>query len=99
MATIRQPMPYGIFVKKIECANHACKAYLSQLKALAKDNPQFCGKGVLTKPCKDYQLVPGFQLQNTVPSTMYHNCDMTCEMACPMSLGITVVAVLHLSPV
>ena len=49
MATIRQAVPYGIFVKKIECANHACKAYKSRLEVLAKDNPQYRGKGGLTK--------------------------------------------------
>ena len=31
MATIRQA--YGIFVSKIECANHACKAYRNRLEA------------------------------------------------------------------
>lgn len=49
MATIRQRVPYGIFVKKIECANHACKAYRSRLEELAKDNPRYRGKGGLTK--------------------------------------------------
>ena len=29
MATIRQAVPYGIVVKKIEWANLACKAYRS----------------------------------------------------------------------
>ena len=48
MAMIRQAVPYGIFVSKIECANHACKAYRSRLEALAKDKPQFRGKGGLT---------------------------------------------------
>ena len=42
-------MLYGILVKKIECANHACKAYRSRLEALAKDNPEYRGKGGLTK--------------------------------------------------
>ena len=37
MATIRQA--YDIFVTKIDCANHTCKAYISPLEALAKDNP------------------------------------------------------------
>ena len=49
MATIRQAVPYGMFVNKIECANHACKAYRSKLESVAKDNPQFRGKGGLTK--------------------------------------------------
>ena len=49
MATIRQAVSYGIFVRKIECANHACKAYRSRLEALAKDNPEYRGKGGLTK--------------------------------------------------
>ena len=44
-----QAVPYDIFVTKIECANHTCKAYQSRLKALAKDNLQFCSKGGLTK--------------------------------------------------
>ena len=49
MATIRQSVFYGVYVNKIECANHACKAYRSRLKAFAKDNPQFRGKEGLTK--------------------------------------------------
>ena len=49
MATICQSVLYGVYVNKIECANHACKAYRSRLEALAKDNPQFRGKGGLTK--------------------------------------------------
>ena len=49
MATIRQAVPYGMFVNKIECANHACKTYRSKLESIAKDNPQFRGKGGLTK--------------------------------------------------
>ena len=42
-------MPYGIFVQKIECANHDCKAYWSKLESLAKDNRQFHGKCGLIK--------------------------------------------------
>ena len=49
MATLIQTVPYGPFVQKIECANHACKAYRSSLEKLAKDHPQFTGKGRLTK--------------------------------------------------
>ena len=49
MATIVQTVPYGMFVEKIECANHACKAYRSRLEELAKDHPQYRGKGGLTK--------------------------------------------------
>ena len=49
MATITTTVPYGPFVRKIECANHACKAYRSRLEKLAKDHPEFRGKGGLTK--------------------------------------------------
>lgn len=49
MASIRQSVSYGIFVEKIECANHAVKGYRSRLEALAKDHPQYRGKGGLTK--------------------------------------------------
>uniref|UniRef100_A0A1X7U2N7 Mutator-like transposase domain-containing protein n=1 Tax=Amphimedon queenslandica TaxID=400682 RepID=A0A1X7U2N7_AMPQE len=49
MANIRSSVPYGIFVTKIECANHAYKAYRSCLEELARDHPQYKGKGGLTK--------------------------------------------------
>ena len=39
MEAIRQAVPYGIFVKKMERVIHACKAYRSRLKALGKDKP------------------------------------------------------------
>jgi hypothetical protein len=47
--TIATTVPYGPHVKKIECANHACKGYRSRLEKLAKDHPEFRGKGGLTK--------------------------------------------------
>ena len=49
LATVRQSVSYGIFVEKIECANHAVKCYRSRLEALAQDHPHFRGKGRLTK--------------------------------------------------
>ena len=42
MANIQACVPYGIYVEKIKCANHACKAYRSRLESLAKDNSQYC---------------------------------------------------------
>ena len=49
MATIVQTVPYGMFVDKIECVNHACMAYRSQLEELLKGHPEYRGKGGLTK--------------------------------------------------
>ena len=49
MCTIIQSVPYGPFIQKVECANHACKCYRSRLEALAHDHPEFRGKGGLTK--------------------------------------------------
>ena len=49
LATIRQRVVYGSYVEKIECANHAVKCYRGRLEELAKDNPQYRGKGGLTK--------------------------------------------------
>jgi len=49
MCTIRQSVPYGMFVEKVECANHACKCYHSRLEQLAKDHPEYRGRGGLTK--------------------------------------------------
>ena len=49
MANIRQYVVYGPFVEKVECANHACKCYRNRLEELAKDHPEFRGRGGLTK--------------------------------------------------
>ena len=39
---------WGRHIKKLECANHACKCYRSSLEKLAQDNPRYKGKGGLT---------------------------------------------------
>ena len=47
--TLRQNVPlWGPDIKKVECANHACKCYRSSLEKLAADNPSYKGKGGLT---------------------------------------------------
>ena len=45
MATIVQTVPYGMFVEKIECANHACKGYGGPLEELVKKHSEYRGKG------------------------------------------------------
>ena len=45
MANISTTVPYEPFVQKVKCANHTCKSNHSQLEALAKDHPDFHGKG------------------------------------------------------
>ena len=40
---------WGRDIKKIECANHACKCYRSSLKKLVTENPSYKGKGGLTQ--------------------------------------------------
>lgn len=43
--TLIQHVPvWGRFIKKIECANHACKCYRASLEKLATDNPSYKGK-------------------------------------------------------
>ena len=54
-------VPYGVYVEKFECTNHAVKCYRfectnhavkcyrSRLEQLVKNNPQYRGKGGLTK--------------------------------------------------
>ena len=49
MANLVQAVPYGPFIHKIECANHACKCYRTRLEQLAKDHPEYRGRGGLTK--------------------------------------------------
>jgi len=39
---------WGRDIKKMECANHSCKCYRSNLEKLAADNPEYKGKGGLT---------------------------------------------------
>ena len=40
---------WGHAIKKIECANHACKCYRGALEKLVDDNPSYKGSGRLTK--------------------------------------------------
>ena len=48
--TLIQGVPqYGHAIKKLECANHACKCYQSGLEKLAQENPAYKGKGGLTQ--------------------------------------------------
>ena len=47
--TLIQEVPWGRAVKKIECANHACKCYRSGLEKLVQNNPSYKGKGGLTQ--------------------------------------------------
>ena len=49
LANITTSTPYGVYVQKLECANHACKGYRSRLEKLSKDHPEFQGRGGLTK--------------------------------------------------
>ena len=48
--TLIQSVPgYGHAIKKLECANHACKCYRSSLEKLAQATPAYKGKGGLTQ--------------------------------------------------
>ncbi len=48
--TLMQNVPvWGRYIKKLECANHVCKCYRSSLEKLIEQNPQYKGKGGLTK--------------------------------------------------
>ena len=42
-------VPYGYFIKKVECANHAVKCYRTALENLVHDKPCYKGKGKLTE--------------------------------------------------
>ena len=48
--TLLQYVPvWGRYIKKLECANHACKCYRASLEKLATNNPSYKGKGGLTE--------------------------------------------------
>ena len=40
---------WGQHIKKLECANHACKCYRSALEKVVVENPYFKGQGGLTQ--------------------------------------------------
>lgn len=40
---------WGHLIKKLECANHACKCYRGALEKLVQDNPSYKGSGRLTQ--------------------------------------------------
>ena len=42
-------VPYGHYIKKLECANHAVKCYRTALEHLINDKPSYKGKGKLTE--------------------------------------------------
>ncbi len=47
--TLLQNVPgWGHAIKKLECANHACKCYRGALERLVQDNPSYKGKGGLS---------------------------------------------------
>ena len=49
-STLLQNVPgWGYAIKKLECANHACKCYRGSLEKLVQDNPSYKGSGGLTK--------------------------------------------------
>lgn len=48
--TLHRAVPgWGTRIKKLECANHACKCYRSSLEKLVTENPAYKGKGGLTE--------------------------------------------------
>ena len=48
--TLIQNVPgWGRHIKKLECANHACKCYRSALEKLVSEKPQYKGRGGLTQ--------------------------------------------------
>ena len=49
---------WGQAIKKLECANHACKCYRGVLKKLVQDNYSYKGSGRLTKKMRQ-KLVSG----------------------------------------
>ena len=47
--TLIQKVPgWGHAIRKLECANHACKCYRGALEKLVQDNPLYKGSGGLT---------------------------------------------------
>ena len=47
--TLLETVPlWGRDIKKLECANHACKCYRGSLEKLVAENPSYKGKGGLT---------------------------------------------------
>ena len=49
-ATLLQCVPgWGHAIKKLECANHACKCYRGALEKLVKENSSYKGSGGLTE--------------------------------------------------
>ena len=49
---------YGHCIRKLECANHACKCYRGALEKLVHDNPSYKGRGGLTEKMRR-KLVSG----------------------------------------
>ncbi len=49
-STLLQGVPgWGHTIRKLECANHACKCYRGALEKLVQDNSSYKGSGGLTQ--------------------------------------------------
>ena len=92
-ARIQQEVPiWGLYVNKLECANHVCKCLRSSLEKLVQDKPQYKGTGKLTKNQRTRIAVAvrcaiSMRSQDgsrTVPrlQTFYH-CALLPELAAP----------------
>ena len=42
-------VPYGYFIKKLECANHAVKCFRTTMENLVHDKPSYKGRSKLTE--------------------------------------------------
>ena len=51
-AAIKEKLPWGWDVKKIKCANHACKCLRSNLEKLVDANPHYKWANRLSKPTR-----------------------------------------------
>ena len=78
MATIWQAVSYGIFMNKIECANLVCKAYRSRHGTLAKDNPEYCGRGGLTKKAIQRLTAGDWRNRQSHVFGEHTNCSKDC---------------------
>ena len=53
---------WGSVIKKIECANHACKCYRFSLETLSKDHAEYQGEEVLTQKMRKHLTSTADQL-------------------------------------
>lgn len=96
LTSIHQRVPvWSIFVRKIECVNHAIKNYRGKLEAVVKGHISREQVNSLNRPYDASLQVPELPSECTHQQETFASCGMICEIVHTMCLVSTPTVTLH----